>query len=137
MYCTHVSVWSLELSASAAAMCCAPSAPMELDPRLYAHVYVRRAIQRTYAARDARSHTHNRVRTCMQTARSTSVRRSAEAHEGIAQGYARFGDLLTAVVPYACAARRFNFLHSNYRAHYRTHAHRLRTAHAQPHCSAV
>jgi hypothetical protein len=29
MYCTHWSVWSVELWASAAAMCCAPSAPME------------------------------------------------------------------------------------------------------------
>jgi hypothetical protein len=30
MYCTHLSVWRVELWASAAAMCCAPSAPMEL-----------------------------------------------------------------------------------------------------------
>jgi hypothetical protein len=29
MYCTYSSVWSVELWASAAAMCCAPSAPME------------------------------------------------------------------------------------------------------------
>jgi hypothetical protein len=28
MYCTHSSVWSVELCASAAAMCCAPSTPM-------------------------------------------------------------------------------------------------------------
>jgi hypothetical protein len=62
MYCTHSSVWSVELWASAAAMCCAPSAPMELYPRLYAHVYVRRAIQRTFVAHDARSHTYNRER---------------------------------------------------------------------------
>jgi hypothetical protein len=47
MYCTHPSVWSVELWASAAAMCCAPSAPMELSPRLSAHVCVRRTIQRT------------------------------------------------------------------------------------------
>jgi hypothetical protein len=40
MYCTHLSVWSVELWASAAAMCCAPSAPTELDPRLYAYVCV-------------------------------------------------------------------------------------------------
>jgi hypothetical protein len=30
MYCPHVSVWSVELWASAAAMCCAPSSPMRL-----------------------------------------------------------------------------------------------------------
>jgi hypothetical protein len=41
------------------------------------------------------------VRTFMQTARNTSVRRSAEAREGIALGYARFGALLTAVLSYA------------------------------------
>jgi hypothetical protein len=40
MYCTDLSVWSVELLASAAAMCCALSAPMELFPRLYAHVCV-------------------------------------------------------------------------------------------------
>jgi hypothetical protein len=38
MYCTHLSVWSVELSASAAAICCAPSATMGLSSRLYAHV---------------------------------------------------------------------------------------------------
>jgi hypothetical protein len=59
MYCTHMSVWSVELSASAAAMCCAPSAPMRLSSRLYAHVCVRR-IQRTCVAHDTRFHTHNR-----------------------------------------------------------------------------
>jgi hypothetical protein len=62
MYCTHVSVWSVELRTSATAMCCAPSAPMELSSRLYAHVCVRSTIQRTCVAHDARSHTHNRVR---------------------------------------------------------------------------
>jgi hypothetical protein len=36
MYCTHMSVWSVELWASAAAMCCAPFAPMELYQMLYA-----------------------------------------------------------------------------------------------------
>jgi hypothetical protein len=60
-HCTHLSVWSVELRASAAAMCCAPSSPMELYPRLYAHVRVRRTIQRTCVAHDARSHTYNRV----------------------------------------------------------------------------
>jgi hypothetical protein len=70
----------------------------------------------------------------MQTARSTSVRRSAEAHEGIAQGYTRLGALLTAVLPYARAAVElaYQILHCNYRtryhAHYLTYAHRLRTA---------
>jgi hypothetical protein len=93
MYCTHLSVWSVELWASAAAMCCAPSAPIELFPRLYAHVCERRTIQRTCIAHDARSR-----------ARNTSVRRSAEAHQGIALDYARFGALLIAVLPYACAA---------------------------------
>jgi hypothetical protein len=43
------------------------------------------------------------MRTSMQTTKSTSVRRSAEAHEGIALGYARFGALLTAVLSRACA----------------------------------
>jgi hypothetical protein len=37
MWCTHSSVWSVELWASAAAMCCAPSSPIELWKRLYAH----------------------------------------------------------------------------------------------------
>jgi hypothetical protein len=41
------------------------------------------------------------MHTSMQTTRSTSVRRSAEAHEGISLGYTRFGDLLTVVLPYA------------------------------------
>jgi hypothetical protein len=63
MRCAHLSVWSVELWASAAAMCCASSAPMEFPSRLYAHVYVRRPIQRTYVAHDARSNTHNRVHT--------------------------------------------------------------------------
>jgi hypothetical protein len=40
MYCTHLSVWSMELWASAAAMCCAPSSPMELSSRLHAHMCV-------------------------------------------------------------------------------------------------
>jgi hypothetical protein len=40
MCCTHLRVWSVELWASAAAMCCAPSAPMKLHQRLYAHVCV-------------------------------------------------------------------------------------------------
>jgi hypothetical protein len=62
MCCTHVSVWSVELWASAAAMCCAPSTPVPFSSRLYAHVYVRKPIQRTCVAHDARSHKHNRVR---------------------------------------------------------------------------
>jgi hypothetical protein len=37
----------------------------------------------------------------MQTARNTSVRRSAEVCKGIVLGYARFGALLTAVLAYA------------------------------------
>jgi hypothetical protein len=48
MYCTHLSVWSVELWISAAAMCCAPSATMKLNPRLYAHVYMR---EERYSAR--------------------------------------------------------------------------------------
>jgi hypothetical protein len=43
-------------------MCCAPSAPMEFPERLYAHVCVRRAIERTCVAHDVRPHTYNRVR---------------------------------------------------------------------------
>jgi hypothetical protein len=62
MYCTHLSVWSVELWASAAAMCCAPSSPMSLSPRLFVHVCVRRAIQRTCIAHDERSHTYRQVR---------------------------------------------------------------------------
>jgi hypothetical protein len=62
MYCTHASVWSVELWASTAAMCCAPSAPMKFLSRLYAHVCVRRTIQRTCVEHDARSHTCNRER---------------------------------------------------------------------------
>jgi hypothetical protein len=102
VYCAHSSVWSVELWGSAAAMCCAPSTPMELDPSLYAHACVRRARQRTCIAHDARSR-----------ARNTSVRRSAEAHRGIALGYARFGALLTAVLPYVCCCRLccINFMH--------------------------
>jgi hypothetical protein len=47
MYCTHLRVWSVELWASAAPMCCAPPGPMLLYSRLYAHVCVRIFIQRT------------------------------------------------------------------------------------------
>jgi hypothetical protein len=53
MYCTHLSVWSVELWASTAAMCCAPSAPMELSSRLYAYLCVRKTIQRTCRSRCA------------------------------------------------------------------------------------
>jgi hypothetical protein len=66
MYCTHSSVWSVELWARAAAMCCAPSASMWFCRRLYAHVCVRRTIQRMSTAHDARSHTYNRVRGYIQ-----------------------------------------------------------------------
>jgi hypothetical protein len=62
MCCTHVSVWSLELWASTAAMCYAPSAPMQLSPRLYAHVCMRSTIQHTCVAHDAQSYTYNRER---------------------------------------------------------------------------
>jgi hypothetical protein len=44
------------------------------------------------------------MRTCLQTERSTSVRRIAGAHEGIAPGCVRFGAPLTVVLPYACVA---------------------------------
>jgi hypothetical protein len=83
MYCTHWSVWSVELWASAAAMCCAPSAPMELWSRLYAHVCVRRAIQHTCVAHDARSHTYNRVRghiyPCIHACRHTKCQQRVHA----------------------------------------------------------
>jgi hypothetical protein len=62
MCCTHRSVRSVELWASAAAMCCAPFAHMEFLQRLYVHECVRRRIQGTCVAHDARSHTHRRVR---------------------------------------------------------------------------
>jgi hypothetical protein len=78
MYCTHSSVWSVELWASAAAMCCAPSSPMEFSPRLYVHVCVRRAIKHTCIARDARSHSHNRERghihPCIRACRHTKYK---------------------------------------------------------------
>jgi hypothetical protein len=56
MCCTYCSVWSVELCASAAAMCCAPSAPMELCSRLCV------LDERYCVAHDARSGTHSRVR---------------------------------------------------------------------------
>jgi hypothetical protein len=71
MYCTYLSVWSAQLWKSAAAMCCAPSAPMELSSRLCAHVCVRRMIQHTCVTHDARSHTHSRVYTLMNTCTQT------------------------------------------------------------------
>jgi hypothetical protein len=74
MYCTYSSVWSVELWASAAAMCCAPSAPMEVQKRLHAHVCVRRTIQHhVRSSRCATSHIQPRARsytpvhTCMST----------------------------------------------------------------------
>jgi hypothetical protein len=77
-YCTHVSVWIVQLWASAAAMCCAPSSPMEFTPRLYAHMCVRRAIQHTCVAHDARSHSHNRARCrmhpCIRACRHTKYK---------------------------------------------------------------
>jgi hypothetical protein len=79
-------------------------------PRLWScsqgctQVRVRGTIQRTCVDHDDPIQTTECeiVRSSMQAARSTSVRRNAEAHEGIALGYARFGALLTAVLPYAC-----------------------------------
>jgi hypothetical protein len=66
MYCTHLSVRSAKLWATAGAMRCAS--------RLYAHVCMRRTIQRTCVAHDARSHTHQAstrsyipMHTCMPT----------------------------------------------------------------------
>jgi hypothetical protein len=38
MYCTYLSVWSVELWASAAAMCCAPFARISFSSRLCTHV---------------------------------------------------------------------------------------------------
>jgi hypothetical protein len=78
MHYTHLSVWSVELWASAAAMCCTPSAPMEFPERLYARVCVRRTIQRTCVVHDARSHTYNRVRghthPCIRACRHTKYK---------------------------------------------------------------
>jgi hypothetical protein len=78
MCCTHLRVWIVELWASAAAMCCAPSAPMKLDTRLYAHMCVRRRIQRTCVAHDARFHTYNRQRghihPCIRACRHTKYK---------------------------------------------------------------
>jgi hypothetical protein len=79
MYCTHMSVWSVELWASAVAMCCAPSAPMEFLSRLYVHACERRAIQRTYIAHDARSHTYNRVRDHIHPCRHTQYKHACMA----------------------------------------------------------
>jgi hypothetical protein len=64
MYCTHVSVWSVELWASAAAMCCAPSSPMKLSSRLCAHVCVSRTIHHTCVAHECAIPP---MRTCMST----------------------------------------------------------------------
>jgi hypothetical protein len=59
-------------------MCCAPSTPMEFTPSLYAHVCVRRAIQRTYLDHDARFHTYNRERghihPCIRACRHTKYK---------------------------------------------------------------
>jgi hypothetical protein len=74
MYCTHVSVWSVELWVSTAAMCCAPSVPMELCSRLYAHVCARRAIRRTCVAHDARSHTQPSAHPCIRACRRTKYK---------------------------------------------------------------
>jgi hypothetical protein len=41
------------------------------------------------------------MRTCVQTARSTAVRRIAAAHKGIPVNGVQFGVPLTAVLPYA------------------------------------
>jgi hypothetical protein len=71
MYCTYLSLWSVELWASAVAMCCAPFALMELFQRLC----VRKTIQCTCVDHDARSITHNRVRghirSCIRACRHT------------------------------------------------------------------
>jgi hypothetical protein len=69
-YCTHLSVWSMELWASAAAMCCAPSSPMELLSRLYAHVCVRahvRTLRCTIPYIQPRARPYTSMHTCMPT----------------------------------------------------------------------
>jgi hypothetical protein len=72
MYCTHTSVWSVELWASAAAMCCAPSSPMPLCPMLYAHVCVRKTdtthVRRSRCAipyTQPRARSYTPMHTCM------------------------------------------------------------------------
>jgi hypothetical protein len=64
MCCAHYSVWSVELWASAAAMCCASFAPMELLSRLYAHVRMRRTMQHTCVTHDAKPHTRSCTHAC-------------------------------------------------------------------------
>jgi hypothetical protein len=87
MHCTHLSVWSVELWASAAAMCCTPSAPMELSSRLHAHVCESRTIQCTcvadecaipYIQTSARSCTP--MHTCVSTYTYTYLHSSAQSN---------------------------------------------------------
>jgi hypothetical protein len=73
MYCTYLSVWSVELWTSAAAMCCAPSASMRLDPRLYTHVCEKNDAAHVHSSRCAIPYTQPSTRsyapmhTCMRT----------------------------------------------------------------------
>jgi hypothetical protein len=62
IYCTHLSVWSVELWASAAPMCCAPSASMELYLRLYAHVCEKNGTAHVHSSRCAILYTQLRAR---------------------------------------------------------------------------
>jgi hypothetical protein len=68
MYCTYLSVWSVELWASAAAICCAPFTRTSFSSRLCAHVCekhvcsLRCAIPYTYNRE--RGHTHLCIRAC-------------------------------------------------------------------------
>jgi hypothetical protein len=102
MYCTHCSAWSVELWASAAAICCAPFAPMVFPSRLYAHVCVSTTIQHTCVAHDARSHTCNRVRghihPCIRVCRHTKYK-------------------------YACMPCTYTYLHSSAQCKSIYHAH--------------
>jgi hypothetical protein len=68
MYCTHLSVWSVELWASSAAMCCAPSSCMDFSQRLNTHVCVARYSARVYLT--MRDPIREIMSTCLQTARS-------------------------------------------------------------------
>jgi hypothetical protein len=66
MYSTHLSVWSVELWASAAAMCCAPSAPMAFDPRLYAHVCEKTDTTHVRSSRCAIAYIQPSARSCIR-----------------------------------------------------------------------
>jgi hypothetical protein len=73
IYCTHLSVFSVELWASAAAICCAPSAPMEILTRLYAHVCERNNIAHVRSSRCAIPYIEPSARLCAHACRLQEV----------------------------------------------------------------